>query len=382
MAYKESQLPVLQDQVFSFLNDRLRQTILRSACDNTRLNFADPLPHHLRRAKDSDDILIKEDLSREEKEACAKGIDERFKQRTGEISEQLKRLRNGLAIKRAGILLERTKELVNELRRRIEHGAETNAYEIYQDIIAGRELRKYPYHFEIEMLIVDNLNSLLKNNFRQIVRNQVEEVFAELTEKVQDALEKVREDVAYNVHIMSPFDSVIREEAASFVTRVDGVVMTLAAQLDELLVFKPKGFMGLGGNEMLNGLEHAAKMGLENLKKPGQAILSQDFAMKTQTIRDTLTMYYIPKVGEYHEQITQDIFPIVINNMQQIEKRIMEVMQSKYRPALETIIAEEVNKEFGGKRKGIEQRSRRFRELIEDIETTTQGMVSTMSSVL
>lgn len=379
-AHRESQIPLLHEQVLGFINNRLRQTTLRSAYDNAKTNFCEPLPHHLRRMKDADEALITGDLKREEKEASHQRVDERFQQRIAEIKEQIKELRNDVAVKRSDILRERTKELVDQLRTKIANGPETDAYQIYQEIIAGRELRKYPYHFEIEMRIVDNLNAMLKRNFRQIVRGQVDAVFQEFADKIQNALEKVREDLAYNAQVMANFDDIIRAEATSFGDRVDGVVMTLAAQLDELLLFKPKTFFGFfGGNEILEGLEHAARMGFENLRNPGQAIQQQDFSGKTQKIRQTLTEHYIHKVREYHERITHDIFPIVINNMQQIETRIIEVMQSKYRPALEIVLAQDIGSEFAAKRKGIEERSRRFRDLIDQIEQSIKAMGATLA---
>ena len=180
---------------------------------------------------------------------------------------------------------------------------------------------------------------------------------------------------------MSHFDEIIQKERTSFGDRVDGVVMTLATQLDELLLYKPKNFLGflsgqICGNEILEGLEQAARMGLENLKKPGQAIVKEDFSAKTTKIRQTLTEHYIDKVREYHERITHDIFPIVINNMQQIEMRIIETMHVKYRPVLETVVVNEIDGEYAGRRKSIEQRSRRFRDLIEEIEQISKTMDS------
>jgi GTP-binding protein EngB required for normal cell division len=381
-ALRESQIPMLQEQVFGFLNNRLRQTTLRSAYDNAKTNFCDPLPHHLKRAKETDDSLISGDLKREEKELSHKTVQERFEQRAAEIRQQTKELRNDLAVKRSDVLRESTKDLVDQLKAMIENGMETDAFAIYQDIIAERELRKYPYHFEIEMRIVDNLNTMLKKNFRRIVRSQVDSVFEELARKVRDALEKVSEDVAYSAQVMSPFYDIISQEAKAFGDRVDGVVMTLAARLDELLLYKTGGFLGFGwdSNEILVGLEKAAKMGLESVKNPGQAVQAQDFSAKTQQIRQTLTEHYIGKVREYHEEITQGIFPIVINNMQQIESKIMEVMQSKYRPALEIVVAKEIEGEFVAKRKNVEERSRRFRDLIDQVEQILRDMAGVLGN--
>lgn len=380
-AFHESQIPQLQEQVLSFLNTQLRQTTLQSAFENAKTGFCEPMPHHLRRAKETDDSLLTGRLKREEKEEAHVRVQERFDQRKDEIHRRIKGLRNEVAVKRSDILLERTEQLVEELRLKIENGAETDAFQIYQEIIAGRELRKYPYHFEIEMRIVDNLNTMLKQNFRSIVRGQVESVFDDLTKNVQAALEKVREDVGYSTEVMSPFDEIIREESHSFGDRVDGVVMTLAAQLDELLLFKPKGFFGFRkGNEVLEGLEQAARLGFENLKNPGQSIREEDFLEKTRRIRQTLIEHYINRVREYHEGITHDVFPIVINNMQQIEKRILDVMHSKYRPSLEIMFSKEVGDEFAARHKDVEERSRRFRETIEEIEEVCRRMGTIVSA--
>jgi hypothetical protein len=380
-ALHESQITMVQEQVLAFLNDRLRKTTLRSAYENARANFCDPLPHHLRRAKEADEALLNGDLKREEKEVSRQKVDERCEQRRTELIKQLRDLKNVVAVKRSELLRQQTKELVDKLRSKIESGPETDAYEIYKEIIAGRELRKYPYHFEIEMRIVDNLNTMLKRNFRQIVRKQVDEVFAELVKRVHDSLEKVREDVAYNSQILIPFEEVLKGESGSFADRIDGVVMTKAAELDALLLYKPKTWVVFGGNEILDGLEAAARLGFEKLKNPGQAINPADLDGKTKAIRATLTQHYIDKVRQYHEGITHEIFPIFINNLHQIETRLLEIMQSKYRPALEVIMSQEVEGEFSSRTKGVEERSRRFRDTIEQIEQLGNEMASVAAEV-
>jgi GTPase Era involved in 16S rRNA processing/vacuolar-type H+-ATPase subunit E/Vma4 len=381
-ALRESEVPKLQKEVLAFLNDRLRKTTLRSAWDNARANFCDPVPHHLRRARDEDDALLNGDLKRQEKEVSRQRVEERCNQRRSELTKQLKQLKDEVAVNRAKVLREQTKEVVNQLRAKIEGGPETDAYEIYKEIIAGRELRKYPYHFEIEMRVVDNLNSMLKRSFRQIVRSQVEEVFSDLVKRVHNALEKVREDVNYNANVLAPFDEVIKEESGSFIDKIDGVVMTKAAELDASLVYKPKTWFGFfGGNEILDGLNKAARLGFENFRNPGQAITPGDMDGKTKAIRETLTQHYIDTVRHYHEVITGEIFPIIINNLHQIEIRLLDVLQSKYHPALETVMSQEVEGEFSSRKKGVEERSRRFRDTIEQIEQLQGEIASIFAQV-
>ncbi len=373
-AFRDSQIPFLQKQVLGFLNARLRETTLRSAIDSARSNFCEPLAHYLTQTKLADDAAISGPLTFEEKQVRETRLDHRFNDRMAEIKRQLQNLRNDVAVKRTGILREKNEELVKRLRGKIDNGPETDAYQIYQEIIAERELRKYPYHFEIEMRIVDNLNTMFKRNFRQIVREQVEVVVDELTENVRTALVKVREDVAYNAEALAPFEDVLLQGRESLVLRVDGFVMSLAAQLDELLLFKPKTWYVMGGNEILQGLESAARMGFDSLKNPGQAIRECDFAGKTRQIRTTLTENYIDKIRQFHEQITQDIFPVVINNIQEIERKISEIMQTKYRPVLESAVRAEVGNEYAGKRKSLEENARRFRGLIEQIQHAMMEM--------
>lgn len=117
-------------------------------------------------------------------------------------------------------------------------------------------------------------------------------------------------------------------------------------------------------------------MGFENIQNPGESVKPEHMVEKTRRIRATLTEHYIEKVREYHEEITQGIFPLVINNIQQIETRLRKIMQSKYRPALEVIVAQAVEGDFIARKKGIEDRSRRLRETIEQIEQLGNDMAS------
>ncbi len=68
--------------------------------------------------------------------------------------------------------------------------------------------------------------------------------------------------------------------------------------------------------------------------------------------------------------------------MQQIEKRILETMQTKYRPALEIVLGKEAEGEFAHKRTSVEERSRRFRGFIEDIDRTMSEMSQIVSGSL
>ena len=133
---------------------------------------------------------------------------------------------------RASILLEQGKDLIIQLRALIDAGDETDAFKVFKRIIADYELRKFPYYFEIEMRIVDNLNAMLKRNFRALVREQVDVVFEKLVTSVRDALEPIKDDVGYDPHVSESLSEVVRSNGAAFREQVDGVVMGRAAHLE------------------------------------------------------------------------------------------------------------------------------------------------------
>jgi len=381
-ALRESQLPMLQEHVLTFLNERLRKTTLRSAYENARANFCDPLPHHLRRAKEADDALINGDLKRQEKEVSRERVDERCEERKVALKKQLKDMRSEVAEKRANILATKTEELLKQLGAKIAEGSETDAYAIYLEIISESVLRRYPYHFEIEMRIVDKLNTMLKREFSEIVRNQAHGVFEDYAKRVHESLEKVREDVEYNAQVMTPFEEILEKGRNTFCSEVDGHVKSVVGEFDKLLVFLPKGFLGFGGgNDILKGLERAAQSGSEIINNPNEPVKKEHFQGKTDLIRQTLKDHYIQRVREEHKGIARNIPTLIINNMQEIETRLLEIMQSKYRPALEVIMSQDVEGEFSSRKKGVEDRSRRFRDTIEQIEQLGNEMAAVAAEV-
>jgi hypothetical protein len=380
-ALRESQLPALQGRVLSFLNHQLRQTTLRSAVDNARTNFCGPLTHHLRRAKDADDALLNGDLKHREKEASRRRVEELCAGRRAELERQLREMRVEVAEKRSGVLASRTNELLSSLDAKIAGGSETDAYAVYLEIISESELRRYPYHFEIEMRVVDKLNAMLKREFREIVRTQAVEVFDAYAKRVREALDRFGKDVNYSSGVMTPFEDVLSQAGAVFLNNVDGHVKSVVGEFDKLLIYLPPTLLWWGGNQVLDGLEKAARSGTEVINNPNEPIQKGNFVGKTEAIRKTLKDHYIRRVREEHTGIARNIPTLIINNMQEIEGRLVDVMQTKYRPALDVIVAQITEGEFGSQRTAVEARSRRLRDMVEQIEQLNHEMTSLLSDI-
>ena len=60
--------------------------------------------------------------------------------------------------------------------------------------------------------------------------------------------------------------------------------------------------------------------------------------------------------------------------MKHLKKQLLVVMQTKYRSALEVIMSHEVEGEFGSQKKVVEDRTRRYREAIDQIEQIGKEM--------
>jgi hypothetical protein len=213
------------------------------------------------------------------------------------------------------------------------------------------------------------------------VREQMNNVYKELIDRANQAMEEIRKDVSYDQGIMTYFDAAIEERRDAFMNKIEGIYEEKAANLDALLLYRPKKWGLFGTNEILDGFEASARLGFENIQDTNQEVKPEHMVAKTKKIRETLDQHYIKSVEKYHEAITSGVFPVVVNSLRQIEKDLLEAIRSKYRPALEIILAQEVEGEFGFKKKGVEDCSRRFRDTIEQIELLGNEMASVVAEL-
>lgn len=267
-AFQESQIPKLQEEVLDFLNNRIRSTTLGTAITNAENNFCQPLLHYLNKAKERDDRLISGELKQNEKEKARQLLETHLTMRKKELSDAFKSIRDKIAVERSTMFQDDNDEIEQALRKDIKDGSETDAYEIYQRIIADKPLRKYPYYFEIEMKIVDSLNSMLKARFLEISQRQVREVVQVLIKTIENCLANMASDVSYDNKVCMGFDEQKNGIHETFSKNVSGVVKDRVSQLDGLMLYEPieginnilSNFFLKKKNEILIGLEKAAKM--------------------------------------------------------------------------------------------------------------------------
>ncbi|WP_160164368.1 dynamin family protein [Rhodopirellula baltica] len=381
-ALKESEISNLQREVIAYLNNRIRETTLRSAVDNSQQNLIQPLLHHLSSRKRSDEQLVQGALANEQMAEVRAKTEERYMGRKAELVQCFKLLRDNVAVSRGQQFADEEDRIANQLHEEISHGKSTDAYEVYKSIIADNRLRTFPYYFEIEMKVVDGLNSVLKSEFQKLVRQHVSEALEKLTSAIRDELEKLTSDVNFDAKVDDALGRVLSGSREMVLNKVDGIVEQKAGQLDSLLVYKPKGFFAFfgGGNEIIDGLEGAARMFAAELKDVRQEIKPEHMEEKTNKIRETLSKHYMQHVETFGEDVRNSVWPIVINEMHELESQLLEELSRDYRTLLEKSVKADVDVEYGSRRGSLEARSKRFRQSIEHLQEASEQMQQALAN--
>ncbi|WP_197171922.1 dynamin family protein [Novipirellula aureliae] len=380
-AFKESEIDDLQREVLDYLNNRIRSTTLRSAVDNSQQNLVQPLLHHLSQKKRHDEQLVHGALENEQAADTRTRTEMRYESRKSELMKCFKSLRDGIAVSRGEQFADGEDHISIQLRAEIDSGNSTDAYEVYKSIIADNRLRTFPYYFEIEMKVVDGLNSVLKSEFQKLVRQHVSDALENLTNVIRDELEKLKSDVNFDAAVTQGLGQVLAGSRDMVLNKVDGIVEQKAGQLDSLLVYKSKGFFAFfgGGNEIIDGLEGAARMFATELKDVRQEIKPEHMEEKTKKIRETLSTHYMQHVETFGEDVRNSVWPIVINEMHDLEKKLLGELSREYRTLLEKSVQGEVEIEYGSRRGELEARSKRFRQAIETLQESTSTMQQALS---
>lgn len=390
VAFHESQIPSLRSSVLEFLNENLRRVTLETAVTNAEQNFCQPFLYYLGTRKDADESLIQGELQQSERDETRRLTSEHVNQRKKELADSLRDIRDQVANARRTMFTDQSqsKELEETLRREIKEGDRTDAYKVYTRIISDNYLRKYPYYFEIEMKVVDNLNQLLKQRFLEIVRQQVNIVVNQLIEKINNLLDEFYADVEYDAEVSTTFQAIMQKLNNRFQGNVDGVVMERAARLDELLVYKPVSNFLLDkihkknqGNEILEGLEKAARMSAHRINNAAESVRPDDMQDRTNQIRIILEKHYIQKTIEFREEVAEAVWQILIAQMLELEKDLEKVVSTKYLLMLEQVKSKQAGNEFAARRSSITSRTNRFRKAIETIRDLSMQIRSVFESI-
>lgn len=380
-ALSESDIPLLRQKLFAFINDRIRKTTIETTVHNTLSNFVKPLVYHLSKTKRADEKHIEHGFDEEVNRNVRQELESQINKDRSRISLTLGQIRETVVKDRGTIFNKETDKLEEKLKLIIEDGDQTDAYRAYQSIIAHRKFRRYPYYFEIEINIVENLNDLLKREFLNIIRRHALNIYRELEENIKTLVSDIGTNIDFEPQVMSEIESPLTEIQKRLETQITGIVEQKASLLDELLLYKPKGFFGFsGGNEIIDGLSEAAKYGTENIKRADQPIEQEHMSAKTQKIRDTLKNHYIEKSLKFRDEVAEGFWEQIRNLLIDMEGDLNNKLNSSYVNKLEVTLRKQLEENYDDRQKGIKERAARFRQHIEFLQDSDKFLVSILKS--
>jgi hypothetical protein len=208
-------------------------------------------------------------------------------------------------------------------------------------------------------------------SFREIVRKQALATYQELEEQVARLVSDLGSDVGFDVQIMTEMEILGRKVKDRFEHQTMGMVDQKAALLDELLLYKPKKYFGRfgGGNEIIEGLEASARMGTEHIERTDESIRPEHMNEKTSQIRTTLKNHYIDKALKFRDEVAVGFWIQVRDVMMDMEEDLIRKVNGLYRIRLEAILKSQIENEFAQIHQGVRDRVKRFRDLIEELES-------------
>ncbi|CAN2040803.1 Dynamin family protein [Candidatus Magnetomoraceae bacterium gMMP-15] len=380
-ALKESDIPLLRQKLFTFINNKIRKTTIETIIHNTISNFVKPLAYHLLRTKKTDEKYIKKGFNKEVHRKVRLKLEEQINKDKNKISDTLGQIRERVVKERGTIFDKETDELEGKLRKIIDNGEQTDTYRAYQDIIAHRKFRRYPYYFEIEINIVEKLNNLLKKEFLKIIRRHALNVYKELQENIKTLVSNLGSNIDFEPLVMSEIEAPLAEMQQRLESQITGVIEQKASLLDELLLYKPKGFFGFsGGNEIIDGLLEAAKYGTEHIKRADQRIEQEHMNSKTQKIRDTLKNHYIKKSLKFRDEVAEGFWEQIRNLMIDMEDDLKNKLNGDYTNRLEITLRKQIEENYDERQKGIKERTIRFKQNIEFLQKHGNSLINILNN--
>ena len=365
--FTESDLPRLQQDIFEFLDSEIRETTLRTAKTVAKRDFCQPVLSCLNENRKRNETQKDEALQKQEEKEVNDRLKNDCERQKQDIRSRLENLRKNIVGKRGDLLP--ANELPQKLTEAITGGKETDAYEIYLEILAEKKLRKFPYYFEIESQIVDKLNSMVKEHFLSDMQGVSEKLLEQCREEIKEFIEFVEKDVAHLPEVAAGIRQCLIEKEQEFFSGVEHTVKTYAAKLDGLLVYKmQKGFFFSRQGEIFDGLEKAAKHGYAKIGDLNATLSQDDFTEKTTIIRDVLKKHYIESVQQAHKEIGNNISPPFINILQDVQQLIIMQLDGAYKTQREKVLKQIVSEIYDKKRNVNEERTKLYRTWIEQIE--------------
>ena len=368
----------MQADIYEFLDLDIREASLRTAQTVAEQDFCLPVLSTLRSCHKEFTGTKADEMSSKVSYETEKNLNEDCALRKRQILNRLKKIKTDI-VERPDLIASKTafQDFQATLDNKIENGDETSAYSIYLEIRTEKKYRGFPYYFEIETIIVDKLNSLVKDYFLSKLAEITTQLLVECNNTVKEFIIEIEESIQYSPEVSDRIGACVndRELELKSGVRLNGVIC--ASRLDELLCYKTtkKGMKNILAtmfryqrSEIIQGLEHAAKLGFEQSKDGYWEPKKEDFIKKTVLIRDVLKKYYTATIGSYFDLFTKEMTTPLVDIIQNVEQEILDRINELYRPCRKKIIERETAAKHEEHFKSIGVKARLYKDWIEQID--------------
>lgn len=385
LAFRESGVKELQEQLFDFLNHDIRNQTIRVISDNMMRNFITPVTGYLNSKKAGQESKLDNELVYKQKEETSRLVKERVREKVEEIEGIIQEMQDRVIDEQKSIFKVKAEEFLNNLHSNVLEGENTDASVQYKKIIRNNHLRKFPYYFEIEMAVVDNVNNVMKNNFKLFLEEEVKAIYEELTVKLRDFFDGIMIETGYDDGIDPK--GMINKSYSDLRLKVEGVIEEKATYLDKLLVYSsPKNDMEklfkrfVAQNQIFFKLQSIAQEStIDKTRDDKDAnYLQSRLASKTNGLRSLLKEHYKQIAIKYRDDIKDDAWVKFKDHLGMFKKEIVELLNAKYLHKIETVIATSVNREFESEKAKLLEQNKWLRGAIDQLEGVRQAIETKM----
>ncbi len=372
----ESQILLLRDDLFDFLNNKIREVTIQSYIDSLKNEISDPLFKLMTGIKNEYETYLDNKLDKEMREDIKAQAETKVSEGKIRIKQNLDEMLTDVIMDK----LEKFKEsdelqsVREQIQRTITEGAETDAQRAYIELIS-QPYRKFPYYFEIETKIIDKLNLLVKQKFIEVTKSNVTMIFNEFVARTFEVIETLNREIEYNRVFQENIEHSLDRDG--FVLTVRGMVDNYARDLDDILIYIPKNpiLKWFVQPDLCDRLLEIAKIGYESLDHEANEIKKEDLDLKTERIRDLLGNHYIEKADNFYNNVLNQLWAAIKDHLILVRQKLERLLDDEYKQLLMKKLENEIPGKYEEKKNEYSKRCVAVRGIIDELNQTNDYLI-------
>ncbi len=375
-ALDDSRILRLKQDLFDFLNNRIREVTIQGYISRLKNDINDPLYNLMANVKGEYESYIEDRLDDEMRNEIKSQADEKIRQGKQKIKENLDDMLTDVIMDKLDKFRESDAlhSVRDQIQRTITEGPETDAQKAYIEIVS-QPYRKFPYYFEIETKIIDKLNLLVKQKFIEVTKINVATIFNDFVLQTHDVIDSLNDEIEFDRIFRGNIDRILDE--GGFVLTIQGMVDNYARDLDDILIYKPKRSFAKWWSEpdLCDRLLDIAKIGYDRLHKNTSEIQKEDLEIKTQKIRDLLVDHYIEKANNFYNHVLNQLWTAIKDHLIFVRQKLEGLLDDEYKQLLLKRLENEIPLQYEKKKSDYNKRCLAVRGIIDELNRANERLL-------